>query len=311
MAITIVTAPLTPAQFRPAATASSTEAVEEAPNGDHEDAQEKELPILYYHAPARRVTTRPSSAVITGLNCALDGSDGDVGGVDVYAFSSGLLLYRPARKIGISIPFGHISVHAVQRQPEVGVYIQLERVPFSTSVGRNGASYDTESGREDLEEERDGEDYGVLELVIRAPDDDDTRKEEDVVALFEALSTCSATYAQDLSPDNDSNDDYEENIDNAVCYLRAGADADNGNEIDIFNDPNHVWITEANVDQFQDIQVFGEERLQLPVDVDDEAGDDEEEEDGRFDDAEENEDSRGDDRDEHEQARKYRRLDGA
>ncbi|KAK9495576.1 regulator of volume decrease after cellular swelling-domain-containing protein [Lipomyces doorenjongii] len=218
-------------------------------------------PALNYHSTGRTITMRPVLAEIPGIgNMPSDSSHF----ADVFVAASRLIIYVPSRSKGISIPYKHVTVHAIQRDPVLGVYLQLEDIPFTLksmpaqkgngdkteNTHTNGASNDEVDEGNGDECADDGELDGVLELFIPALSClDRAEQEADIRNLFDALSVCSA-----LNPDPEESEPEEEGIedDGMVRALSTGDD--------IFGD-GHEWITAENVDRLAEVEVEGEDRV--------------------------------------------------
>ncbi|KAK9316822.1 regulator of volume decrease after cellular swelling-domain-containing protein [Lipomyces starkeyi] len=232
------------------------------PPAESQDQIPTSTPALHYHSTGRIITIRPVEAEIPGIgNMPSDDSHF----ADIFVAASRLIIYVPSRNKGISIPYKHVTVHAIQRDPVLGVYLQLEDIPFTLkSMARQGNGDDTEnthtnSGSNDEVDEGngdecadDGELDGVLELFITAlSSSDHAEQESDTTNLFDALSVCSA-----LNPDPEESEPEEDGIedDGMVRALSTGEN--------IFGD-GHEWITAENVDRFGDVEVEGEERVRF------------------------------------------------
>ncbi|KAK9374597.1 regulator of volume decrease after cellular swelling-domain-containing protein [Lipomyces chichibuensis] len=265
MPITIVESPPTPDLFVHRRSSTDDGIEREDPNAvppaESED-QMTSTPALHYHSTGRIITIRPVEAEIPGIgNMASDGSQF----ADIFVAASRLIIYVPSRSKGISIPYKHITVHAIQRDPALGVYLQLEDIPFTLkSMAQKGNCDDTEnmhtnSASKDEVDEGNGDEYGddgeldgVLELFITALSGSDRAEQEaDITNLFDALSVCSA-----LNPDPEESETEQDGIEDGgmVRALSTGED--------IFGD-GHEWITAENVDQFRDVEVEGEDRIRF------------------------------------------------
>ncbi|KAK9469544.1 regulator of volume decrease after cellular swelling-domain-containing protein [Lipomyces arxii] len=193
-------------------------------NGSRLETENPE--VLHYHGSGRTVQIRPEGANVTGIGVI---PPDELDSIEIFVTSANLIFFAELRGKGVSIPYTNVCVHAVQREPIVGVYLQLENVPFSiTDV---------------VTEDEEPVDTNMLEFVIIGAGDDASQQELDVMALFTALAECSA-----LNPDPDSNDDVG---DDAVRVM--------GSMADIFTD-GHEWITADNADDFAG-EVEGEGRL--------------------------------------------------
>ncbi|KAK9323596.1 regulator of volume decrease after cellular swelling-domain-containing protein [Lipomyces orientalis] len=211
---------------------------------------------LHYHSSGRVITVRPTGAEIPGIgNILSDGSHL----AEVFVAASNLILYVPSRTKGISIPYKHLTVHAIQRDPALGIYMQLEDIPFTVPPSIQAEHMHDNSSRNDEIDDGNSDECaddadleGVLELVITAlPSSDPAEQEADITKLFDALSSCSA-----LNPDQDESEDDDDEMgdDEAVRVL--------GSREDIFAH-GHEWITAENVDQFVDVEVEAEDRVRF------------------------------------------------
>lgn len=188
-----------------------------------------------------------------------------------------MIFYSREQDKGLSVPYNLITVHAIQRTPSVGLYLQLERIPLTIAAAEH-VNDDTNNADEEEEDENEEEPHDLLELVIEALEGYDT--DTDIDQLFSALSDCSA-----LNPD-ESDSEYGDDSDEDDGGVRVLSSRN-----EIYGD-GHEWITADNVDQFTDIAVEGEDRIVVNVQETENGSN------GRFDDAVEDD----------EQVAKYRRL---
>ncbi|KAK9235870.1 regulator of volume decrease after cellular swelling-domain-containing protein [Lipomyces kononenkoae] len=229
-----------------------------------QDQTPNSAPGLHYHSSGRVITIRPSAAEIPGIGSMA--SDSSQNSVDVFVSASSLIFYVPSKSMGISIPYKHITVHAIQRNPVLGVYLQLEDIPFSVMTSTtepkgngdntetaNGAAKDeVEEGSDDEEPTNDEDLDGVLEMFITTLSSlDRADQEADISNLFDALSVCSA-----LNPDLDESDG-----ENGGMEAYGGARALDSDE-NIFGQ-GHEWITAENVHEFREADVEGEDRVRI------------------------------------------------
>ncbi|KAK9462210.1 regulator of volume decrease after cellular swelling-domain-containing protein [Lipomyces oligophaga] len=250
---------------------------------------------LHYESTGRRLTVCPSDVEFPGIgNITRDSS------IDVYVSNRSIILFSPASQSGVSISYSTLNLHALQRSPTEGIYMQLDYLPESEE--NNGGTIpeveETDSQADLDEEDHENRDVGTvydngqttfLEIVIHSLAGSTADSEEDLHKLYEALATCVA-----LNPDpiEDSSDDQIEDQDDNDNALRIVNQDEN-----IFASGNgHQWITAENVDQFRDIEVEGEERVRNELEVDGE----------RFADAESN--NRSDENDCDGPTIKHRRL---
>ncbi|KAK9255461.1 regulator of volume decrease after cellular swelling-domain-containing protein [Lipomyces tetrasporus] len=268
MPITILESPPTPELFefqRP----STGDAIDRndlsaQPSAESLGQSRTSTPALHYHSFGRVITVRPTGAEIPGVgNIPSDGSTL----ADVFVADSNLILYVPSRTKGISIPYKHLTVHAIQRDPALGIYMQLEDIPFTlppSTPAQNGNGvqaedvHDNSSPNDEIDDGNsdecadDGDLEGVLELVITALSSSDPAEQEaDITKLFDALSSCSA-----LNPDQVESEDEDDEMGDDVAVRVLGS------REDIFAQ-GHEWITAENVDQFADVEVEAEDRVRF------------------------------------------------
>ncbi|KAK9384149.1 regulator of volume decrease after cellular swelling-domain-containing protein [Lipomyces mesembrius] len=267
MPITILESPPTPDLYV-LRTSSAGDGIERddpnaQPLAESQDQIPTSTPALHYHSTGRTITIRPVMAEIPGIGSMPRDC---FHFADVFVAASRLIIYVPSRSKGISIPYKHVTVHAIQRDPVLGVYLQLEDIPFTLkpmpaqkgegdnteNTHTNGASNDEVDDGNGDECADDGELDGVLELFITALSSSDRAEQEaDITNLFDALSACSA-----LNPDPEESETEEDCIedDGMVRALSTGED--------IFG-VGHEWITAENVDRFVEVEVEGEDRVRF------------------------------------------------
>ncbi|KAK9367758.1 regulator of volume decrease after cellular swelling-domain-containing protein [Lipomyces kononenkoae] len=231
----------------------------EAPAVISQDQRPNNAAGLHYHSSGRDITVRPTAAEIPGIGGMPSDSSHSV---DIFVSASSFILYIPSKNKGVSIPYKHITVHAIQRDPALGVYLQLEDIPFNvtptTAPNSNGDKLETANGAEKDEADRGSDDEeaaddgnldGVLEMFISALSSlDRENQEDDISSLYDALSVCSA-----LNPDLDESEGENGDME-AARALETGED--------IFGQ-GHEWITAENVHEFAEVNVEGEERVRI------------------------------------------------
>jgi len=174
-------------------------------------------PVLHHHIPSGRALIQRDQTSTLPIFTAhdgpaqVDGSDHRVETVDVFVsseyanlqppphddetrpnvyFDRNLTLFNAASKLGVSIPYPSISLHAIQRlsdpadssQEVQGLYMQLEL---------SDPSYE-----EDEPE--------IIELTLLPPSQPSDPAAADIQALFTAVSNCS-----NLHPDPTSQEDED------------------------------------------------------------------------------------------------------
>ncbi|KAK9480846.1 hypothetical protein V1514DRAFT_324621 [Lipomyces japonicus] len=195
-------------------------------NNDNDNDNDNGNDKLYYSQDRRLSILSPTLAVIPNLKPSRDHDD-VIQHVSIVVSSVAVTLWNAESGHGIVIPLANLIIFATQREPDFGVYVQFENVPFTLDKNDDGND-DDDNNNHDLD---------LLELVI-PPQDSSTSAEAkrlDSSTLFDALAK--ARELHDANSPPESHEDYN--------------DHDNHDDYDIFS-PNHQWITADNVDQFQD-----------------------------------------------------------
>ncbi|RPB03516.1 hypothetical protein L873DRAFT_1786936 [Choiromyces venosus 120613-1] len=199
-----------------------------------------QTPVLHFHAPSTTLLIAPEHISLLPIfpdaptpsssspsSSATAPDQLQIPKIELLISSQTLILYNAPSKIGVSLPYPSVTLHAIQRTPHgVGIYVQISLSPANATAHTNTDEYDQDE---------------LLEITILP----DPVSEEVVDEMFSALSVCAG-----LNPDEVGSGDDEEGDGDGILWegdVEAG-----GEGVRFEGFPTGAgWITAENVGDFR------------------------------------------------------------
>jgi nucleotide-sensitive chloride channel 1A len=190
---------------------------------------------LHFHAPSATVLIAPEHISLLPIfpdvptPSPTTSDQSRIPNIELLIISQTLTLYNAPSKIGISLPYSSITLHAIQRTPHgAGIYMQISLSPGNAAAHTNTDEYDQDE---------------LLEITILPDTAGEGEKEGVVSEMFDALSVCAG-----LNPDEVGSDEEEEEED-GILWEEDVEGGGEGLRLEGFP-AGGGWITAENVGDF-------------------------------------------------------------
>ncbi|KAG0134388.1 regulator of volume decrease after cellular swelling-domain-containing protein [Tuber indicum] len=193
-----------------------------------------QTPVLHFHARSATVLIAPEHISLLPIfpdvptPSPTTSDQSRIPNIELLITSQTLTLYNSPSKIGISLPYSSITLHAIQRTPHgAGIYMQISLSPGNAAAHTNTDEYDQDE---------------LLEITILPDTAGEGEKEGVVSEMFDALSVCAGLNPDEVGSDEEDKEDgilWEEDVEGGGEGLGLeGFPAGGG------------WITAENVGDF-------------------------------------------------------------